>query len=196
LQTRNGVSWEKKDKVCTAEEKPSKGSQWDHVVLDVESRAVISLVCGKRTKENTEELIADFASRANDGKPPQLFTTDADWCYKGALLCVYGEWVAPEPTGKRGRPRQPYQVVPDMQYVTVKKTRKGGRVVNVTTEQVYGTPEGLRTALDFRWLPPASTRRSSNGSMARTGILTKEKLAKRWHFQKTVSFTFVRVGSG
>ncbi len=146
-RTRNGRSWEKKDKNCTDEEKPNKGSQWDHVVLDVESRAVISLVCGKRTKENTEQLIKDFAQRANDGKPPGLFTTDADWCYKGALLSVYGEWVYPEPTGKPGRPRQPYQVVPDMQYVMVKKARKGGRVVNVTTEQVYGTPDGLSAAL-------------------------------------------------
>ncbi len=34
-----------------------------------------------------------------------------------------------------------------MQYVTVKKVRKGGRVVNVTTEPVYGTPDGLSAAL-------------------------------------------------
>ena len=105
------------------------------------------MACGKRTKENTEELVQDFASRVNDGRPPQLFTTDADWCYKGALLAVYGQWVYPEPTGKPGRPRQPHQVVDDMQYVTVKKLRKGGHVVNVTTEQVYGTPEGLSGVL-------------------------------------------------
>ena len=134
---RSGVSWEKKDKNCTDEEKPKFGSQWDHVVVDVSSRAVIAMVCEKRTKQNTEELIGDFASRTNGGKPPELFTTDADWCYKGALLSVYGQWVYPEPTGKPGRPKKPYQVVPEMQYVTVKKVRKGGRVVNVTTEQVY-----------------------------------------------------------
>ena len=49
--------------------------QWDHVVIDAESKAV--MVCDKRTKENTEELIQDFASRCNDGNPPDLFTTDA-----------------------------------------------------------------------------------------------------------------------
>ena len=146
--TRNGVSWEKKDKNCTDDEKLDCGSQWDHVVVDVESRSVISMACGKRTKENTEELIGDLATRANGGNPPQLFTTDADWCYKKALLSVYGEWVYPKPTGKPGRPKKPYQVVPDMQYVTVKKIRKGGRVVNVTTEPVYGTPEGLAAALE------------------------------------------------
>ena len=56
------------------------------------------MVCGKRTKENTEELIQDFANRANDGKPPRLFTTDDYPCYRDALLHVYGEWVFPERT--------------------------------------------------------------------------------------------------
>ena len=46
--------------MCADEEKQDKGSQWDHVVLDVESQAVISMVCGKRTKENTDQLISDL----------------------------------------------------------------------------------------------------------------------------------------
>ncbi|MCZ6678480.1 MAG: hypothetical protein O7E52_14675 [Candidatus Poribacteria bacterium] len=71
--TRSGTLWGKKEVNCNEEEKRDCGSQWDHVVLDVESRAIISMVCGKRTKENTEELIGDFASRANDGKPPYPF---------------------------------------------------------------------------------------------------------------------------
>ena len=85
-QTRNGASWGKKEKVCPDEEKEDHGDQWDHVVMDAESKAVISMVCGKRTKENTEELIQDFASRCNDGNPPELFTTDDYSCYKDALL--------------------------------------------------------------------------------------------------------------
>ena len=58
---RNGVSWKKKEGVCLDEEKEEHGDQWDHVVIDAESKAVISMVCGKRTKENIEELIHDFA---------------------------------------------------------------------------------------------------------------------------------------
>ena len=42
-------------------------------------------MCGKRTEENTEELIKDFASRCNDGNPPGLFTTDDYSCYKEAF---------------------------------------------------------------------------------------------------------------
>ena len=81
---RNGTSWEKKEKACIDEEKEDHGDQWDHVVIDAKSKAVISMVfcfgyrvarSGKRTKEKTEELIQDLASRCNDSEPPELFTT-------------------------------------------------------------------------------------------------------------------------
>lgn len=145
---RSGVSWEKKEAVCLEEEKDEYGDQWDHVVIDAESKAVISMVCGKRTKENTEELIQDFASRCNKGKPPELFTTDDYSCYKDAFRHVYGEWEYPERTGKPGRPRKAYQKEPDMQYATIKKHRKQGRVVSVDVEQIYGTSESLKSALE------------------------------------------------
>lgn len=135
----------KKEKECTDEEKEEHGDQWDHVVMDAESKAVISVVCGKRTKENTEELIQDLASRCN---PPELFTTDDYSCYKDAFLHVYGAWVIPERTGKPGRPEKPFQTEPDMQYATVKKKRKRGRVVSVDTKQVYGTDDALEAALE------------------------------------------------
>ena len=144
---RNGTSWKKKEKSCTDEEKEDHGDQWDHVVLDTESKAVISMTCGKRTKENTAELIQDFASRCNDGNPPELFTTDDYPCYQDALLHAYGKWVNPERTGKPGRPKEPFQTEPDMQYATVKQKRQGGRVVSVDTKQVYGTDDALKAAL-------------------------------------------------
>ncbi|MHA2384348.1 MAG: hypothetical protein ACXACT_17370 [Candidatus Thorarchaeota archaeon] len=137
----------KKEKACTDEEKEDHGDQWDHVVIDAESKAVISMVCGKRTKENTEELIQDLASRCNDGEPPELFTTDDYSCYRDAFLHVYGAWVTPERTGKPGRPRDPFQAEPEMQYATLKKHRKRGRVVSIDIEQVYGTDEALEDAL-------------------------------------------------
>jgi transposase-like protein len=115
----------KKEGVCLNEEKEEQGDQWDHVVIDSESKAVISMVIGKRTKENTEELISDFSHRVNEGKPPRLFTADDYPCYKDALLSIYGKWVVPEPTGKRGRPRRPYQTIPDMQYATLCSAESG-----------------------------------------------------------------------
>ena len=87
---RNGTSWGKKEQACTDEEKEEHGDQWDHVVIDSESKAIISMVCGKRTKENTEALIQDFASRCNNEKPPKLFTTDDYPCYEdvSSFLCM------------------------------------------------------------------------------------------------------------
>jgi len=105
------------------------------------------MVIGKRTKENTEELIRDFASRVNGGGPPLLFTTDDYPCYKDALLSVYGKLVVSERTGKRGRPRNPFRAI-DIQYATVKKHRKRGRVVSVETEQIYGTKDVLALTLE------------------------------------------------
>lgn len=140
--------WGKKEEVCLDEEKEERGDQWDHVVIDAESKAVISLVTGKRTKENTDELIRDFAGRVNEGEPPRLFSTDDYPCYKDALLSVYGKLVFPERTGKRGRPRGPFRTVPDMQYVTVKKHRKHRHVVSVEAEQVYGTKDELGETLE------------------------------------------------
>ena len=145
---RNGALWEKKEKECTDEEIEEHGDQWDHVVIDAESKAVIAMFCGKRTKENTEKAIQDLASRCNDGEPPELFTTDDYSCYRDAFLHVYGAWVIPERTGKPGRPKNPFQTEPDMQYATVKKKRKRGRVVSVDTKQVYGTDDALEAALE------------------------------------------------
>ena len=41
---RNGALWGKKEKSCTDEEKEDHGDHWDHVVMDGESKAVISIV--------------------------------------------------------------------------------------------------------------------------------------------------------
>ena len=57
---RNGASWGKKEKASTDEEKEDHGDQWDHVAMDAESKAVISMTCCKQTKENTE-----FVERQN-----------------------------------------------------------------------------------------------------------------------------------
>ncbi len=47
-----------------------KGDQWDHTALDVDSRMVVSLVVGKRSRENLEEVVADFADRTGGAPPP------------------------------------------------------------------------------------------------------------------------------
>ena len=117
------------------------------MALAAESRLVVSMVPGKRTGENTAELVSDFAQRTG-GKPPPLVTSDEYAPYATALAKQYSELVTPPRTGTVGRPQLPYTVpVPELVYATVHKEREKGRVVEVTQRLVYGTQEQLEAAL-------------------------------------------------
>jgi hypothetical protein len=147
--TKSGRLWEKKQKNCDPENPldDDYGDQWDHVALDAGSRLVVSMVPGKRTGENTLELIQDFKKRTGE-KPPALVTSDEYGPYATVLGSQYSDVVALPHTGKPGRPPKPRLVpCPDLVYATVRKTREKGRVVNVTKTLVYGTQEQLDTAL-------------------------------------------------
>jgi hypothetical protein len=105
------------------------------------------MVPGKRTGENTADLVSDFAQRTG-GRPPALITSDEYAPYATALANQYFEEVTPPRTGAPGRPKAPYTVpAPDLVYATVRKERKKGRVVEVTRTLVYGTQEQLDAAL-------------------------------------------------
>jgi hypothetical protein len=141
--------WEKKQKNCDAKNPADQdcGDQWDHVALAAESRLVVSMVPGKRTGENTAQLVNDFATRTG-GKPPALVTSDEYAPYATALANQYSEVVTPPKSGKVGRPQLPYAVpVPDLVYATVHKEREKGRVIDVTRKLIYGTEEQLESAL-------------------------------------------------
>lgn len=143
--TKLGASWGKKDKHCDPANPgdEDKGSHWDHMILDAETKLVVSMVIGPRSEENTLRLIQDFPPAAGTNyRLPALFTSDEYPTYASALMEVYGQTVIPPRSGKRGRPKRPYKVVPhDMVYATVRKERQKGKVVKVTVAQVYGTPE-------------------------------------------------------
>jgi hypothetical protein len=64
------------------------------------------------------------------------------------LLEVSGQTIEPPRTGKPGRPRKAFKVPPaDWLYAVVCKRREGARVVAVTTEIVYGSPERIAQIL-------------------------------------------------
>jgi len=148
--TRSGRLWEKKQKQCDprSPEDAKRGDQWDFVALGAESRLVVSMVPGKRTKDKTRELVEDFAARTG-GTPPALVTSDEYAPYTTVLRQVYGQEVRPPKTGKAGRPPKPYTVPQsDLVYATVCKKRKRGRVVSVRRTLVYGTEAQLAAALE------------------------------------------------
>jgi IS1 family transposase len=115
--------------------------------LDAEHRLVVSVVPGERTKENVQALVNDFQQRTG-GRKMNLITTDEYAAYPDAILQAYGEEVVPERTGKPGRPAAPYKVAPpDLNYATVHKTRKKGRVVKIDYRVVFGTVATVLAAL-------------------------------------------------
>jgi hypothetical protein len=139
----------KKEKHCDPKEPADtkQGDNWDHVALDPEHRLVVSVVPGKRSAENVEQVVQDFKARTG-GRPMKLITSDEYPAYKTALLNAYGTAVVPPRTGKPGRPQAPYKVAPpELQYATVHKTREKGRVVKVDFRVVFGTVLGVMTAL-------------------------------------------------
>lgn len=147
---RSGPLWEKKQKNCDPlnPKDDTKGDQWDHTGIDVQSRLIVSLVIGKRGKDNVDKVVADFADRTHN-VPPALTTTDDCSTYAGTLLEQYGETVVPETTGEPGRPCKPFkQWPPKAVYATVNKTYGKGGVTAVDRKLVYGTEENLVLSLE------------------------------------------------
>ena len=124
-----------------------QGDHWDHVALDPEHRLVVSVVPGKRTADNVEQVVQDFKQRTG-GQSMNLITSDEYPAYKPAILNAYGQQVVPPRTGKPGRPQAPYTVAPpELRYATVHKTREKGRVVKVDFRVVFGTAVAVLAAL-------------------------------------------------
>ena len=106
------------------------------------------MVPGKRTAENVEKVVQAFQQRTDD-EALALLTSDEYRPYEGAIHQAYGEEVIPPPTGKPGRPAQPYLLPPkDLNYATVHKTRQQGRVVDIEFRTVFGTEESVQAALE------------------------------------------------
>ena len=124
-----------------------RGDCWDHTAIDPETRLVVSLVVGKRTTESVSAVVRDFRRRTG-GRFMRLVTSDEYAAYPDALRAAYGQVVVPPRTGRPGRPRRPYAVVPpELTYATVHKHRENNRVVRVSTRVVFGTLLAVAAAL-------------------------------------------------
>jgi IS1 family transposase/transposase-like protein len=122
------------------------GDTWVGSAFAPITKVVPAWVAGKRPRQESIKLIQRLPSRT-DGCIP-FFTSAELPPYAAALLEVYGQTVVPPRTGKPGRPRSASKVPPDdVLYAVVKKRRQQGRVVEVTTHLVYGTPARLAQGL-------------------------------------------------
>jgi IS1 family transposase/transposase-like protein len=122
------------------------GDTWIWIAFAPLSKIVPAWVAGKRTLRMGRQLVKTLKNRLDAHIP--FFTSDDLPHYADALLEVYGQTVQPPRTGQRGRPREPYKVPPDdLLYAVVCKRREGSRVVEVTTEVVYGSPQRIAELL-------------------------------------------------
>ena len=115
--------------------------------LDAKARLLITFFVGDRTEKSCQAFMNQLAEAIGEKRKP-FFTSDELASYASALKEKFGKVITPEPTGKRGRCRLPY-VVPDedLDYATVHKTRRNGRVVKVEKRIIYGDKQRIEKRL-------------------------------------------------
>jgi IS1 family transposase len=128
----------KKEKHCDPAEPGDQrqGDCWDHIAMDAEHRLVVSAVLGKRSGEQTQELVDDFRRRT-EGRPMSLMTSDENPAYAEAIL---ESWRGRKPARRKRPPK-------GLTYATVHKTREKNRVVGVQRRVIYGTLAAVVAAL-------------------------------------------------
>ena len=122
-------------------------------------KLVLACLVGKRTLAAAKNLVQRL-KRRTDGHIP-FFTSDELPHYAQALLDQYGVLSTPPKRPGPGRPASPRKVPPeDLLYAVVVKRREKGRVVEVSLQVVYGTPERVAEVLGTS---PVSTTVSTYG---------------------------------
>jgi hypothetical protein len=186
--------WGKKDKHCDALDPADfeQGSYWDHVIIDPETKLIISLVVGRRNADTVVCVFTDFYDRTG-GAWPQLICTDEYAVYETVILDTYGAWreelgLSPEDEEdfeENGMPEFYFPV--EITYATVHKEREGGRVVEVTQRVVLGSQEQaeqtlaeseqsqtINTSFVERWF---GTQRQFNGRKKRKAYTFSKELS-------------------
>jgi len=164
------------------------------VALDPEHRLVVAVVPGRRTAEHTEALVEQFRRRTA-GRLMRLMTSDDYPAYEAAILRAYGATVIPPRTGKRGRPRSPYQVAPPgLNYAVVTKRREQGRVVEVGTRVVFGTIAAVLLASGMskvsRAINTAFVERQNGTDRHRNARKARKtyRFSKDWRYHEAVTY--------
>jgi IS1 family transposase len=150
--------------------------------FDPRHKVVIYFVVGRHNQSNANNLVAGIRERS-DGHLP-LFTSDELKHYDDALLAVYGIKKEFPKTGKRGRPRKPILIAPKkLLYAQVVKRRKKGRVVDITTQVVFGSEKAVAAKLK-----QSPVSQAINTSFVERNNLTMRHQNRRL-VRKTIAFS-------
>jgi hypothetical protein len=151
---RPGPSWGKKDNHCDPNDLGDReqGSYWDHVLIDADSRLIVTLVIGRRETETARQAFADFYRRT-DGDLTPLITSDEYAPYLTVIVQTYGVAKEDLELTQEQKVQYDYPSMPEvyfpveMAYATVHKEREGGHVVGVEQRVVLGTEQQVAEAL-------------------------------------------------
>jgi hypothetical protein len=146
--------WGKKDKHCDPSDPGDRqqGSWWDHVLIDAESRLIVTLVIGRRDTATARQAFADFYRRT-DGDLTPLITSDEYAPYLTAIIDTYGVHKEELELTEEQKVEYGYESMPEvyfpveMAYATVHKERERGHVVRVEQRVVLGTSEQVAEVL-------------------------------------------------
>jgi IS1 family transposase len=122
------------------------------VILDPETKLIVSLVVGRRDADSVVRLFTDFYERTG-GHLPQLIVTDEYAPYEAVILDTYGVTreeltLTPEEEREYDREGMARFFFPvEITYATVHKEKEKGRVVAVEERVVFGTAERAEQAL-------------------------------------------------
>jgi hypothetical protein len=207
---RPGPSWGKKDKHCDPSDPGDReqGSYWDHVLIDADSRLIVTLVIGRRDTETARQAFADFYRRT-DGDLTPLITSDEYAPYLTVIMDTYGVRKEELELTEEQKIEYGYESMPEvyfpveMAYATVHKEREKGRVVGVEQRLVLGTEEQLSAALEQGTTSATvntsyvershGTQRHFNARKARKVYTFSKELA--WHVAVTwLCVTFYNFG--
>jgi len=96
----------KKQKNCSEDKHDEAGDAWDHTAVTADSKLMVSLMVGKRTKDQTNELMGDAKSRLRSSHLPVLLS-DGYEGYEPAILNAFGRRYPAAQSGLKGRPSNP-----------------------------------------------------------------------------------------
>ena len=128
-------------------ERLSRSPQWVWVAVDPESKLLLALDVGDRTRAMAQRLVHHVAQVLAPNCAP-LFLTDGFREYLTALLTHYGQWVQPPRRQAHGpAPKPRWLPLPQLLYAQVVKTIRRRRLVRVRHRVVFGTLEAINDVL-------------------------------------------------
>jgi len=128
-------------------ERLERSPQWVWVAMDPESKLLLAIDVGDRTRAMAQRVVHQVAQvLAPDCAP--LFLTDGFREYLTALLTHYGQWVQPPRRQAQGpAPKPRWMPQPQLLYAQVVKTVRRRRLVQVHHRVGFGTLKASQQVL-------------------------------------------------